>query len=91
MDHPKDQPLCLVDWTSRLYIYIYMYLYICIYLYVYVYIYVYIYIYTFSIHLQVPGAARDLKLSVMSDGRKVPVGYSGGLQGTRGNPWLMGG
>lgn len=25
----------------------------------------------------VPGAARDLKLSVMSDGRKVPVGYSG--------------
>ena len=26
----------------------------------------------------VPGAARDLKLSVMSDGRKVPVGYSGG-------------
>ena len=19
MDHPKDQPLCLVDWTSRVY------------------------------------------------------------------------
>ena len=30
MDHPKNQPLCLVDWTSKVHIYIYMDIYIYI-------------------------------------------------------------
>ena len=49
MDHPKDQPLCLVDWTSRVHI---LYKYICIYIYIHIFTYIYDIVYCWDLGCQ---------------------------------------